>query len=108
MKVEQGEQPGPVTESVALKQGWLIVVTLFLATIATAITFHAVLHLPPFDGYDIVWFGAAAVVLCPLGQLMGSAVLPRADAKASALRRLDSLLLLGPVWVFGLQQYLLG
>jgi hypothetical protein len=39
-----------------------------------------------------------AAALCPLGQLMASALLPRVDAPASALRRIDSLLLLAPVW----------
>ncbi len=39
-----------------------------------------------------------AAVLCPLGQLLGSLVLPTAAAPASAVRRLDSLLLLAPVW----------
>ena len=66
----------------------------------------AVVHLPPFDSYDIALFGAMAAVLCPLGQLLGSAILPRADARASGIRRLDSLLLLGPAWYFGLWPYL--
>jgi hypothetical protein len=66
----------------------------------------AVVHLSPFEGYDIAMFGLAAAVLCPIGQLVGSAILPRADARAPALRRLDSLLVLGPAWTFGLYQYL--
>jgi hypothetical protein len=36
---------------------------------------------------------------------MGSAVLPRSDAPASALRRLDSLLVLGPAWVVAIWSY---
>ena len=77
-----------------------------IAGIAVFTFAMAVVHLAPFKGYEIVAFGAAAAVLCPLGQLVGSAILPRADANAPALRRLDSLLLLGPVWTFGLYQYL--
>lgn len=43
-------RPQPLSEAVRLKDGWWVVVLLFLATIATAITFHLVLHLPPFLG----------------------------------------------------------
>ena len=42
--------------------------------------------------------GAAACLLCPAGQLLASLVLPSVTSRASALRRLDSLLLLAPVW----------
>lgn len=43
-------KPQTSDESVELKEGWLTVILLFLMTIATAVTFHAVLHLPPFFG----------------------------------------------------------
>jgi Na+/H+ antiporter NhaD/arsenite permease-like protein len=43
-------KPSPLEEAVELKQGWLSVVMLFLATIATAVLFHMYLHLPPFLG----------------------------------------------------------
>ncbi|MET0902590.1 MAG: phosphatidate cytidylyltransferase [Acidimicrobiales bacterium] len=46
-------------------------------------------------------FGALVAMLAPLGQLFASAVLPAAAAPASGLRRLDSLLLAGPVWYLG-------
>lgn len=46
-------------------------------------------------------FGGFVAVLAPLGQLFASALLPAADAPASALRRLDSLLLAAPVWCIG-------
>jgi hypothetical protein len=60
----------------------------------------AVVDPPGFDGG--VWaFGLLAAVLCPLGPLAASAILPRAAAFAPALRRLDSLLLVGPVWLLG-------
>ncbi|HEX6238950.1 MAG TPA: hypothetical protein VFZ68_17250 [Acidimicrobiales bacterium] len=41
---------------------------------------------------------ALLALACPLGQVMASSLLPRAGAHAPALRRIDSLLLLGPVW----------
>ncbi|MEM7205780.1 MAG: sodium:proton antiporter NhaD [Planctomycetota bacterium] len=43
-------QPERVRARVELKPGWLAVIVLFLLTIATAVTFHATLHLPPFLG----------------------------------------------------------
>ena len=58
----------------------------------------AAVGLPPFEVENGLLFAALAAVLCPLGQLVGSLVLPTADAPASAVRRLDSLLLLAPVW----------
>jgi hypothetical protein len=59
----------------------------------------------PFRDNALLAFGALAAGLCPIGQLMGSAILPRSDAKASALRRLDSLLVLGPAWVVAIWRY---
>lgn len=47
-------------------------------------------------------FGGMAGLLAPAGQLLASALLPSAKAPASALRRLDSLLLAAPVWCFGI------
>ena len=66
-----------------------------MAAICAAI---AVLRVPPFDGGAVFVFGGFAALFCPLGQVAASALLPRADAPAPALRRLDSLLLLGPAW----------
>lgn len=43
-------QPEPMTKEVELKDGWLTVIVLFLLTIVTAVTFHALFHLPPFLG----------------------------------------------------------
>ncbi len=42
--------PEPIEKEVELKDGWLTVIILFLLTIATAVTFHAAFHLPPFLG----------------------------------------------------------
>jgi hypothetical protein len=51
----------------------------------------------PYDtgGVALLAFTALA---CPLGQLMASAVLPGAAAPAPALRRIDTLLVLAPLW----------
>ena len=43
-------KPEPMTETVELQEGWLAVIIMFLMTIATAVLFHALLHLPPFLG----------------------------------------------------------
>ena len=43
-------RPEPLTEEVELGDGWWVVTVLFLATIATAVTFHSQFHLPPFLG----------------------------------------------------------
>ncbi|MCA8947935.1 MAG: sodium:proton antiporter NhaD [Planctomycetes bacterium] len=42
--------PEPMHKEVELQRGWLTVILLFIATIATAVIFHAKLHLPPFLG----------------------------------------------------------
>jgi len=65
----------------------------------TVVTFIvSSLSISAFDVGQAWIFGAAVAVLAPLGQLLASAVLPTAGAPASGLRRLDSLLLAGPVW----------
>ena len=46
-------------------------------------------------------FGGAVAVLAPAGQLLASALLPASASPASALRRLDSLLLTAPLWAWG-------
>jgi hypothetical protein len=54
--------------------------------------------LKPFVFPGSFALAALAATLCPLGQLAASAILPKVDAPASALRRIDSLLLLAPAW----------
>lgn len=54
---------------------------------------------PPFEGSSIWMFGVVAALLCPVGQVAASAILPRAGAPARALRRLDSYLVAAPVWL---------
>ena len=56
------------------------------------------LGIEPFTFPESFALGAMASVLCPVGQLVGSAVLPSVTARAPALRRLDSLLVLAPMW----------
>ena len=61
----------------------------------------AIIGAPPFDGVMVWFFVLAAVILCPLGQIAASWLLPDATTRAPALRRIDSLLILGPVWAWG-------
>jgi hypothetical protein len=69
-----------------------------IVAIAATCLVVAVLRVPPFDGVPVFVFGGFAALCCPLGQVVGSALLPSVEARAPALRRLDSLLVLGPVW----------
>jgi hypothetical protein len=57
----------------------------------------AMMLVTPFDaaGASLLGFAAAA---CPFGQVVASALLPDAGASAPALRRIDTLLVLGPLW----------
>lgn len=77
-----------------------------IAAIAALGLCAAVLRVAPFDGADVWTFAALAAVACPLGQVAASVLLPAADAHAPALRRLDSLLVLGPAWAALIGLYL--
>ncbi|MCU1498139.1 MAG: hypothetical protein JWM47_2092, partial [Acidimicrobiales bacterium] len=66
--------------------------------VAAVTMLFAVVEVAPFRGVDIWSFALLAVVACPAGQVLASAMLPRADARAPALRRLDSLLIVAPAW----------
>ncbi len=57
----------------------------------------AQLLVEPFDEAGVALLGFSAVAY-PLGQIMASAILPGAGAPAPALRRIDTLLLLAPLW----------
>ena len=57
----------------------------------------------PFTDRSMLLFGALAAVCCPLGQILASALLPRGNAWAPALRRLDSYLLAAPLWLLLLE-----
>jgi len=60
----------------------------------------ALAFVPPFEGASPLLLGALAAVLAPFGPVAGSALLGDRTAYAPALRRLDSLLVLGPIWAW--------
>jgi hypothetical protein len=60
--------------------------TLFLAAV------------PPFDGNTPWILGGMAAVLAPLGPILARHLIGDRSARVPALRRLDSLILLGPAW----------
>jgi hypothetical protein len=62
--------------------------------------FAQVALLPPFSGTEPLVLGLLAAVLAPIGPVAASALLGDRAAHAPALRRLDSLLLLGPLWAW--------
>jgi hypothetical protein len=57
----------------------------------------AQLLVEPFDEAGVALLGFSALAY-PFGQVMASALLPGAGAYAPALRRIDTLLLLAPLW----------
>jgi hypothetical protein len=61
---------------------------------------------PPFNGADIWSFAVLAMIACPTGQLLASAMMPKANCRAPALRRLDSLLVVAPLWAWLVGLYL--
>jgi hypothetical protein len=69
----------------------VVVVTFILST----------LPISALDFGEAWLFGGLVMVCAPLGQLAASALLPTAATPASALRRIDSLLLAAPLWCFG-------
>jgi uncharacterized membrane protein YoaK (UPF0700 family) len=60
----------------------------------------AVVLVPPFHGGSPLLLGALAAVLAPFGPVAGSALLGDRTAYAPGLRRLDSLLVMGPIWAW--------
>ncbi|HEV3400507.1 MAG TPA: hypothetical protein VG078_01700, partial [Acidimicrobiales bacterium] len=76
---------GPVAGMVAL-----IPVTLIGAIILS----------PPFPSGAPLALGLLAGALAPAGPLVGTALIGSRDADAPGLRRLDSLILLGPAWAW--------
>ena len=65
-----------------------------------------VFAIPPFEMASAWVFGGMAAALCPLGQVVATAILPAPDARVPALRRVDSLLLVGPLWTWALWEFL--
>ncbi len=70
-----------------------------IAVLAVAGAALAITQPSPFDGPRAVLFAVLTAICCPLGQILGSAILPRGDSWAPGLRRLDSLLITGPLWL---------
>jgi CDP-diglyceride synthetase len=70
-----------------------------VASIVCVTLFVAVL-VPSFRGGSPFLLGLIAAALAPAGPLAASVILGDRSASAPALRRLDSLLLLGPVWAW--------
>ena len=73
-----------------------------IAAITVATFIVSTFGIAAFDVRQTWMFGALVAGLAPLGQLLASAILPSAGAPASGLRRLDSLLLAGPIWWLGI------
>jgi len=71
-----------------------------VAALVPLIIFAEVVLLPPFAGAQPLFLGLLAAVLAPAGPVAASALLGDRDAHAPALRRLDSLMLLGPLWAW--------
>lgn len=68
----------------------------------------AIVQIPPFGGPSVLVFAVALAVLSPIGQIVASILVPGDDALSSGLRRLDSLLVGGPVFVAMLWLYPFG
>jgi hypothetical protein len=66
---------------------------MFAVTLATAAVF-----VPPFGGATAWLFGALAAALAPLGPMVAPRLIGDPKARTPAVKRLDSLLILGPVW----------
>ena len=79
-----------------------------MAAIGVLTFAFSVVNMAPFEDNALIGFGGLAAVLSPVGQLLASAVLPAANARAPALRRLDTLLVLGPVWAIAVRLYVEG
>jgi hypothetical protein len=62
--------------------------------------FAEVVLVPPFGAMQPLFLGVLAAVLAPCGPVAASALLGDRSGHAPALRRLDSLLLLGPLWAW--------
>lgn len=62
--------------------------------------FAEVVLIPPFAGAQPLFLGMLAAVLAPAGPVAASALLGDRTGHAPALRRLDSMLLLGPLWAW--------
>jgi hypothetical protein len=64
------------------------------------LTLLAAVFAVPLPGAAPLVLGVVAAALAPAGPVAGSALLGEGTADAPGLRRLDSLLLMGPVWAW--------
>jgi sulfur-carrier protein len=71
-----------------------------IAAVIPLTMFAGLMLVPPFGGGAPLLLGALGALLAPIGPVAGSALLGDATANAPGLRRLDSLLVLGPVWAW--------
>lgn len=69
-----------------------------MASIGAVTLAVAAVLVPPFRGPSPWLLGALAALLAPAGPFLATTLLGSRRAPAPALRRLDSLLVLGPVW----------
>ncbi len=60
----------------------------------------SVLLVPKFPAGGLILLGALAVVLAPLGPLLATALVGDRELDAPGLRRLDSLIVIGPMWAW--------
>ena len=69
-----------------------------VASMAAVTLAVAAVLVPPFRGATPWVLGGLAIALAPLGPYVGSALLGDVRGRVPALRRLDSLLVVAPVW----------
>jgi len=69
-----------------------------VASIGAVTVAVAAILVPPFRGASPWVLGLAAVLVTPFGPVLATLVLGDQAARVPALRRLDSLIVLGPVW----------
>lgn len=77
-----------------------------VASIAALTLFVAAVLAPPFTGASPWILGGAAAALAPIGPVLARWATGDKDAPVPALRRLDSLILVGPAWVAGITMVL--
>ena len=71
-----------------------------VVTLVPLTIFAAIMLVPPFATGQPLFLGLLSAVLAPCGPVAASALLGDRSGHAPALRRLDSLLLLGPLWAW--------
>jgi hypothetical protein len=70
-----------------------------IASIGALTLFVAAVLVPPFDGNSPWILGGLAALLAPVGPIVASHLTGDDSARVPALRRLDTLIVLGPAWV---------